>query len=249
MFLACSSNDHGTIFPFFKHVQLSTQRKRIYHYILTVKTQCLFVPFQCIPLTFDKTVESVIQHLSLSCHGADTLRCRLDTVSTCLERDQRELSTIYQPTIDEMRDMTRRIVDTVTTAVHILSTIESCDRTDSEIGRRSSSSMSVPHLPDPSEIDLTLVHSQQQQQQQSVDENIRQKLSMVDTMEQQLEEKDKVIRDQHEVLQEYRAELFRLRESRRNATGQKLGLYIFLNTGSSIRLRLRFQVEEGSRIL
>ena len=171
-------------------------------------------------MTFDKTVESVIQHLSLSCHGADTHRCLLDTVSTCLERDQRELSTIYQPTIDEMRDMTRRIVDTVTTAVHILSTIESCDRTDSEIGRRSSSSMSVPYLPDPSEIDLTLVHSQQQQ---FVDENIRQKLSMVDTMEQQLEEKDKVIRDQHEVLQEYRAELFRLRDSRRNAAGPKLG--------------------------
>jgi len=193
-------------------------------------THRLSLPFllQCIPLTFDKTVESVIQHLSLSCHGADTLRCRLDTVSTCLERDQRELSIIYQPTIDEMRDITRRIVDTVTTAVHILSTIDISDRTDSEIGRRTSSSMSVPYLPDPSEIDLSFVHSQQQQQQQQfVDENIRQKLSMFDSMEQQLEEKDKVIRDQHEVLQEYRSELFRLRDSRRNAAGQKLGLDLF----------------------
>ena len=82
--------------------------------------------------------------------------------------------------------------------------------------------MSVPYLPDPTDMDLSLIASQHQ----IVDENVRQKLSMFEVMEQQLEEKEKVIQGQHDVMQEYRAEIFRLRDPRR---------YLPLKPGSGIK--------------
>ena len=98
--------------------------------------------FQCNP-GIDKTFENVVQRLSLSCQSADALRCRLDAVSTSFERDERRLSAIYQPTLDEMKDLTRQIVDDVTSAVHILSIIDVNDGdVKYDAGRRTSSSMS-----------------------------------------------------------------------------------------------------------
>jgi hypothetical protein len=219
--------------------------------------------FQCNPVVVDKTFENVVQRLSVSCHSADTLRCRLDTVSTSLERylstiyqptfdemrvfnvernlstfdemrdrsAERHFSTVYQPTIDEMRDLTRRIVDSVTSAVHMLSLIDIDDNVESDRNverdrnserneRRNSSSMSVPILPDPSEVDLTLAVDENARQK-LFDESVRQK--MIESLEQQLEEKDKVIEDQHQVLQEYRTEIFRLRDPRRMGTAPKTG--------------------------
>ena len=157
----------------------------------------IIIYFQCNP-SIDKTFESVVQRLSLSCQGADALRCRLDAVSTSFERDERRLSAIYLPTFDEMKDLTRQIVDEVTSAVHILSVIEISDADARyNAGRRTSSSMS--DLPDPSGLDLNQVDA----------ESVRQR---VEVLEQQIEEKDKLIEGQHEVLQEYRAEIFRLRD-------------------------------------
>jgi hypothetical protein len=59
---------------------------------------------------------------------------------------------VYQPTVDEMRDLTRRVVDNVTSAVHLLSLLDAEADAASECGRRTSSSMS--DLPDPSGLDL-----------------------------------------------------------------------------------------------
>lgn len=167
----------------------------------------------------DKSLESVVKHLSVACQGVDTLRSRLETVSSSLYRDEPQHSAVYQPTIDEMKDLTRQVVDNVTNAVHLLSFLEN-DRQDG--CRRNSSSMSVPYLPDPTDMDLSLIASQHQ----IVDENVRQKLSMFEVMEQQLEDKDKVIQGQHDVMQEYRAEIFRLRDPRR---------YLPLKPGSGIK--------------
>ena len=139
---------------------------------------------------------------------------------------ERHFSTIYQPTIDEMKDLTRRIVDSVTSAVHMLSMIENDETDECRMDecrmdeRRNSSSMSVPFLPDPSEVDLTSAVAENVRQK-LIDENDRQKL--IDTLEQQLEEKEKVIEDQHQVLQEYRTEIFRLRDPRRIGTTPKTG--------------------------
>ena len=65
--------------------------------------------------------------------------------------------------------------------------------------------MSVPYLPDPTDMDLSLIASQHQ----IVDENVRQKLSMFEVMEQQLEEKEQLLSNlntslsqSHEGLQE-----------------------------------------------
>jgi hypothetical protein len=221
------------------------------------------IVLQCNPVVVDKTFENVVQRLSVSCHSADTLRCRLDSVSTSLERylstiyqptfdemrvfnvernlstfdemrdrsAERHFSTVYQPTIDEMRDLTRRIVDSVTSAVHMLSLIDIDDNVESDRNverdrnierneRRNSSSMSVPILPDPSEVDLTLAVDENARQK-LFDESVRQK--MIESLEQQLEEKDKVIEDQHQVLQEYRTEIFRLRDPRRMGSAPKTG--------------------------
>jgi hypothetical protein len=150
---------------------------------------------------------------------------------------ERHFSTVYQPTIDEMRDLTRRIVDSVTSAVHMLSLIDIDDNVESDRNierdrnverdrnierneRRNSSSMSVPILPDPSEIDLTSAVDDNARQK-LFDESVRQK--MIESLEQQLEEKDKVIEDQHQVLQEYRTEIFRLRDPRRMGSAPKTG--------------------------
>ena len=162
---------------------------------------------QCDPIIVDKSLESVVQHLSVACQGVDTLRSRLDIVSSSLSRDEPQHSAVYEPTLDEMKDVTRRVTDNVTNAVHLLSVFENDRQT-----RRNSSSMSVPYLPDPTDMDLTFVIGGGSQM---VDENVRQKLSMFEVMEQQLEDKDKVIQGQHDVLQEYRAEIFRLRDPRR----------------------------------
>ena len=164
-----------------------------------------FFVSQCDPIIVDKSLESVVQHLSVACQGVDTLRSRLEIVSSSLSRDEPEHSAVYEPTIDEMKDITRRVTDNVTNAVHLLSVFENDRHT-----RRNSSSMSVPYLPDPTDMDLTFVIGPQ-----VVDDNVRQKLSMFEVMEQQLEDKDKVIQGQHDVLQEYRAEIFRLRDPRR----------------------------------
>ena len=60
--------------------------------------------FQCNPI-LDKSFVSVVKHLSLSCQGADALRCRLDVVSSSFERDERRMATIYQSTFDEMKGL------------------------------------------------------------------------------------------------------------------------------------------------
>jgi len=73
-----------------------------------------------------------------------------------------------------------------------------------DTGRRTSSSMS--DLPDPSGLDLN-------------DVELEQRLTM---LEQQIDEKDKLIEGQHEVLQEYRAEIFRLRDQK-HCQGHKGG--------------------------